>query len=196
MTCIAAIEHDGKVWIGGDSAGSTEHFIASYSEPKVWVDGEFCYGYCENGRYGALLRYSFKAPPVKGNIDKYLTNEFVPKLRECFAKDTELLPSDSGKYPEIEFLMGLRGRLYIVDCGYQIGRLTDGYAATGSGTDVAMGSLYSTKKEKDPRQRILTALRAAEHFVPSVRAPFHVVHTEAQGKPPGAAPKAGRPQKT
>ena len=162
--------------MGGDAAGSTEQFIASYSEPKVWVSGEFVYGYCDSGRYGALLRHSFKAPPVKGNIDKYFTNEFVPKLRDCFAKDVELNPSDSGKFPSIDFLIGLRGRIYYADCTYQIGRICDGYCATGSGMYVATGVLYATRGQ-DPRKRVRMALAAAEHFTPFVRAPFTIVRT-------------------
>lgn len=181
MTCIAAVEHAGVVWMGGDSAASDESYITTYVEPKVWVNGEFVFGYCDNGRYGAVLRHTFVPPKVKGNMDKYLTNEFVPKLKELFNKEAELHAEADGKYPQIEFLFGLRGKLYLCDNHYQIGRPHDGFAATGSGTYIATGVLYANSRLK-PRERILQALRAAEKYTPSVRGPFTVVRTELPGK--------------
>lgn len=176
MTCIAAVEHAGVVWMGGDSAISDDSFISTFIEPKVWVNGEFVFGYCDGPRFGAILRHSFVPPKVKGNIDKYLTNEFVPKLKDAFAKDTELQSDSEGKYPQIEFLFGLRGKLYVCDSRYRIGRPHDGFAATGSGLHIATGVLYANNRLK-PRERILQALRAAEKYTPNVRSPFTVVRT-------------------
>lgn len=193
MTCIAAVEDAGVVWMGGDSALSDESFISTYAETKVWVNGEFVFGYCDGPRYGALLRYSFVPPKIKGNIDKYLTNEFVPKLKDIFAKDTELQSDEDGKYPQIEFLFGVRGKLYVCDNSYSINRPHDGFCATGGGRYIATGVLYANARLK-PRERILQALRASEKYTPSVRGPFTVVRTpDHKAEKAEAVPKKAKP---
>lgn len=175
MTCICGLEGNGKVWIGGDSAGSTDYSIATFSEPKVWLDGEFAYGYCDDGRYGSVLRWGFNPPkPPKTQIEKYFAMRFVPALREAFKSDLDAQPSEAGKYPQIEFLMGLRGRLYCFGSNWEVMRCRDGFYAVGSGADLAMGAMYGSA-DKKPRERIQVALEAASRYTPFVRPPYTII---------------------
>jgi hypothetical protein len=71
------------------------------------------------------------------------------------------------------FLVGVRGRLFEIESDYQVGESLDGYAAIGSGDDVALGALFATHHlGMSPEQRLTLALEAAQHHITSVRAPF------------------------
>lgn len=175
MTCIVGVEHKGRVWLGGDSAASDTYTINTRAEPKVWISGEFAFGFCDSFRFGALLRYSFKPAPVQHPIEKYWVTKFIPELRKVFKEDVDLRPEEDGKYPSIEFLIGLRGKLYCFHPDYQIARARDGFQAIGSGGEVAMGALYATKNLLQPRERLICSLTAAERYTTFVRAPFTIV---------------------
>ena len=53
----------------------------------------------------------------------------------------------------------------------------------------ALGALFATQGQDDPRERVLTALRAAERFNAGVRGPFHVL-SESQSPPAKPLPEA------
>ena len=52
MTAIAGLVHDGKVYIGGDSAGVAGMDLHLRSDPKVFTVGEFVIGYTTSFRMG------------------------------------------------------------------------------------------------------------------------------------------------
>jgi hypothetical protein len=76
-----------------------------------------------------------------------------------------------------EALVGFRGRLFHLYGTNQITEELAGYDACGSGAQVARGSLFSTDHEPhvSPKTRITLALKAAERFTSSVRAPFNIL---------------------
>jgi ATP-dependent protease HslVU (ClpYQ) peptidase subunit len=98
----------------------------------------------------------------------------VPALREAFKADMDLQDTNSGKYPDLGMLVGVKGRLYEFHSDFQFGRPRDGFTALGSGGDVAQGALYASAK-RPVRERLLTALNAAERYTTFVRAPFTIV---------------------
>lgn len=56
-----------------------------------------------------------------------------------------------------------------------------GYDAVGCGQDIALGSLYATKKLddfSDPEAAVETALEAAEGYSAGVRRPFKILFLE------------------
>jgi len=69
MTCIVGIQHDGRVYIGGDSAGVAGYSITSRADAKVFTVGPYVMGFTSSFRMGQLLRYGLKAPkpPVVGS---------------------------------------------------------------------------------------------------------------------------------
>lgn len=71
------------------------------------------------------------------------------------------------------FLVGVKGRLYAVYDDYQVATAADGFAAVGSGEQVALGALFATDGAGlSPRRRVMSALAAAERFSAGVRGPF------------------------
>ena len=136
------------------------------------------------------LRYSLEPPRrhPDDDIHQYMVVDFIDAVRECLKAG-----GYASKEKETEqggtFLVGYSGHLFTVDSDYQVGIPEDGFAAVGSGQDIALGALFATQGQDDPRERVLTALRAAERFNAGVRGPFHVL-SESKSPPAKPPPEA------
>lgn len=177
LTCIAGLEHGGKVYIGGDSAGVSGWSLQVRADEKVFTNGAFIFGFTTSFRMGQLLRYRLSAPEQLPSQDDYayMVGPFIDAVRQCL-KD--------GGYAEVHdqaesggtFLVGYKGRLYYVGDDYQVGRLAHGYTAVGCGQDVARGALAILKdSDLAPKERVTKALEASEYHNAGVRGPFVVV---------------------
>lgn len=188
MTCIVGIEHDSKVYIGADAAGSNGYGIEIRVEPKVFRRGDFVIGYTTSFRMGNLLQHVLKAPTWEvaddqDSVHSFMVRRFIPAVRECLADGGWLASKDERKSGGV-FLVGFRGELYGVGSDLQVGRSADGYMACGSGEDLALGSLHTTMPkagfehrfdtEETIRDRITSALLAAEHHACGVAGPFTI----------------------
>ena len=186
MTCIVGLVHEGGVYIGGDSAGVAGLSLTVRADEKVFQNGEFLMGFTTSFRMGQLLRYSLKPPRryPDDDINQYMVVDFINAVRECLKSG-----GWASKKEEMErggtFLVGYSGHLFTIDSDYQVGQPEDSFAAVGCGEDIALGALFATQGQGDPRDRVLTALRAAERFSAGVRGPFHVL--------PDAEPELRRP---
>lgn len=177
MTAIAGIAEDGKVWIGGDSAGVGGYSLSIRSDPKVFENGEFIFGYTSSFRMGQLLEYMLSPPkPFEGESGmSFMVKRFIPAVKSCL-KDGGYQTQENGQDEGGTFLVGYRGELYQVEADYQVARVRDSYQACGCGRDLILGSLYTTEGfDLSPSQRIKIALGAAESFSAGVRRPFEIV---------------------
>lgn len=178
MTAIAGIVEDGTVWIGGDSAGVSGHSLEARSDPKVFINGEFVFGYTSSFRMGQLLEHEFTPPkPHEGeNGMAYMVKRFIPGVKSALKNGGYQINKDGQDFGGV-FLAGYRGQLYMVQSDYQVARLRQPFAAIGCGEDLVLGSLYSTKIQQwNPKERIELALDAAAEFSSGVRGPFTVLH--------------------
>jgi hypothetical protein len=172
MTCVAAVIHEGDVWMAADSAGVAGMGMTVRKDPKIYRNGEFLIGYTTSFRMGQLLAFAFR-PPVHEpdiSVERYLITAFVDSMRSTF-KLGGFPKTDNGAEMGGEFLLGYRGRLFTICSDYQVGEDTLPFAAVGCGADIARGSLYATTK-LDPESRLRLALSAAEAFSAGVRRPF------------------------
>jgi hypothetical protein len=177
MTAIAGIVEDGKVWIGGDSAGVGGLSMTTRSDPKVFVNGEFVFGYTSSFRMGQLLEHEFSPPtPYEGqNGMAYMVKRFIPGIRELM-KTGGYQINHNGQEQGGTFLVGYRGHLYAVQDDYQVCRVLQPYHACGCGRDIVLGSLYTTSDlDMGPEERIRKALDAASEFSAGVRGPYAVL---------------------
>jgi ATP-dependent protease HslVU (ClpYQ) peptidase subunit len=172
VTCIVGIVENGKVTIGGDSAGVAGYVVTIRSDPKVFRVGSFLIGFTSSFRMGQLLRYTFHAPELPEGMDvfDYMVKMFAENARECL-KTGGYAKKESEQESGGNFLVGYAGRLFSVDSDYQIAESACGYMAIGSGSEVALGALFATQGQP-VRGRIQTALTAAEQFTAYVRRPF------------------------
>lgn len=175
MTCIVGIQENGKVYIGGDSAGVAGWDLSVWSDEKVFRNGEFLFGFTHSFRMGQLLRFAFSAPSRAENMEdyKYLVTNFTDAIRNCL-KSGGFATTKDGAEVGGKFLFGYRGKLYCMQADYQVAKTVDGYAAAGCGDSIALGSMFSTAG-KAPRERVEIALNAAERLSAGVRGPFTVM---------------------
>jgi hypothetical protein len=164
LTCIAAVVHDGGVWMGGDSAGVSGYDLAIRRDAKVFRTGEFLFGFTDSFRMGQLLRYSLTLPDLRlldgDDVPRFMATRFVDAVRDCLKAGGYAEKHDDAERGGT-FLVGFRGRLFRVCSDYQVCESADGYDAIGCGHAVAAGSLYSTR-DSGPESRVRTALEAAE----------------------------------
>lgn len=176
MTCIAGVRtNDGRVYIGGDSAGVGDYDLSVRADSKVFVNGAFLFGFTSSFRMGQVLRYAFIPPQRDADTDvmAFMVKDFVNGVRQAF-KDAGVAQKNN----EVEscgvFLVGYAGRLFNVGSDYQVGEAACGYDAVGCGGNVAQGALF-VNRCGDPRDRITEALMAAEAHSAGVRGPFVVL---------------------
>ena len=172
MTCIVGLVSDGKVYIGGDSAGVAGWQLTIRKDVKVFRNGDFLIGGTSSFRMLQLLHYAFTPPAYEPGTDleKYMAVDFVNALRQCF-KDGGYAEKKNEQEEGGIFLVGFQGRLFYIGSDYQVGEPLCGYEAVGCGAEVAIGSLYATPA-LSPRKRIEGALKAAEAHNAGVRSPF------------------------
>lgn len=198
MTAVAGLVHEGRVHICGDSAASGGTSIMIRADRKVFTHPQrapgqpeqpdhWAFGYTTSYRMGQILQHAFTPPvlPEDTDLHRFMCTTFVDALRAAF-KTAGWARDRSGIEETGQFLIGVRGRLFIVDEDYQVGEPADGYAAVGCGTDLALGSLHTTRSLGwTPNARLRSALMAAAHHSTGVQAPFVYVTTGGEGPHPG-----------
>ena len=174
MTAIVGLVENGRVWIGADSASVESDRLVCYPVKceKVFIKGQFIYGFSQSFRSGQVLRYSFIPPkhPKQMDTTEYLSTLFVDRLRKTYEK-----AGYGGKDEEGElgghFVLGYNGKLFTMQDDYNVSESVDNYTAVGCADLACFGSLYSTEG-KFPEERIRMALDAAKHFSGGVKEPF------------------------
>lgn len=179
MTCIVGLVQDGVVYIGGDSAGVAEPYTLTIrADEKVFTRDSMIFGFSSSFRMGQLLRYRLGVPEDHAfDPEEYMATVFVDAVRECLKQGGFASRINEEERGGI-FMVGYKGRLFTIESDYQVSHALDPFMAIGSGKDPALGALYATE-EMPPRERVLRALEAAEHFNTWVRRPFLVVETPA-----------------
>jgi len=188
VTCVLAIAQGGRVIMGGDSALTDDDMNqSSMAETKVFHKGEFLIGGSGSARGGQLMRFRFAPPkrPRGMDADEYMATLWIDELRKTFKVGGHTFFETEGgeESSSTNGLIGYRGSIWVMyGADFQIERLRDPYAAIGSGSAIALGSLYSTKDQGLAKKRVETALRAACEFNASCRPPFTILTLEPKTK--------------
>ncbi|MDX1641848.1 MAG: hypothetical protein R3220_09125 [Balneolaceae bacterium] len=158
--------------MGGDSCGSSPYSWQTVGNPKVFKVQDFLIGCTSSFRMIDLLAYNLKVERSHpdDSDDLFMRTTFIEGVRKCLKDGGYGKDSEGGN-----FLVGYNKRLYEVQNDYSILNCPEWGASVGSGEDAARGSLWTTRNDKDPKKRVLTALEAAEAVVPSVRGPMIVL---------------------
>ena len=181
MTCIVGLIDKGKIYIGGDSAGTSNNRVVIRKDKKVFIrDDKFIMGFTTSFRMGQLLmcddRFSIRDQNTGEDDFHYMINAFIPAIQKLFA-DGGFLVKDNEEISGGTFLVGYNKRLYKIEANFQVGESIDNYDACGCGEEYALGSLFTTQKtELTSEQRILIALESASEFSTSVAPPFNILN--------------------
>jgi ATP-dependent protease HslVU (ClpYQ) peptidase subunit len=179
MTCIVAIAQNGTVYMASDHAASDEKtgWIFSRKEPKVFKVGQYGVAFTDSFRMGQILQYNWSPPkytPTKTNsgLDKFMRTKFIDSVKDSF-REHGFGSQVSGQEDEGGiFIIGVCGRIFTIDEDFHVGENVINYMAEGSGGAFALGSLHTTKNQKNPRIRLKLALEAASEFTMSVAPPY------------------------
>lgn len=188
MTCIVALTHKSVIWMGGDSA-LTDDMFGQFTrvEPKVFIINDMIIGYAGSARLGNVLRYSFQPPTInkadRQDLMKYMVTKFVDGMREV-TRSKGLMHKEEVEEISGHILVGIGGRVFAIYEDWQVAEPREPFMAIGSGTDLALGSLFSTRRS-DPKTRLLLALKAAAQYNAAVRAPF-IVESLGEEQPESA----------
>lgn len=172
MTCIVALRHAGRVYMGADSAGVAGLMLRERADPKIYRVGPFLIGFTSSFRMGQLLGHSLKVPEKPDDIDAFvfMCTTFVESVRACLKAGGYAGRENDREYAGT-FLCAYQGRVFRVESDYQIGETGFGFDACGCGEEIALGSLFSTGGAP-AADRVRLALRAAQAFSAGVREPF------------------------
>lgn len=187
MTCIVGYIEKSKegdvVYIAGDSAAVGGLNISVRKDPKVFAVGEFIFGYTSSFRMGQLLMYSFEPPEIKEGVDlhKYMCTDFTNELRKTF-KNGGYLSTNNGEETAGTFIVGVRGRLFVVQNDLQVGECYDQFVSVGCGKSFALGAMYYATNYATNRplysstvELLTESLNAACYFNGGVRAPYTIL---------------------
>ena len=189
MTCIVGLVSDGEVYLGCDSFGADQYSGMSRKDLKIFKNGDSLVGFTTSFRMGQLLQFQAKFPARRADQDlfEFMVVDYIEEARRCLKQG-----GFSKKINEVEeagcFLVGLEGRLFVIESDYQVGEPLCGFDAIGCGRQLALGALAATRAQEDPVARVATALRAAAEFSTGVRGPFHLAVMQVNGKHRWCAP--------
>lgn len=175
MTAIAGLVAKGKVYLGGDSAvslGEDEQWLCR--EAKVWECGEWLIGAAGSARGAEVLRYSLRLPGLEdgGDSEHIVRTQLPAQIRKACAESG----LDNDDASGVSALVGLRGKLYLVDGRGAVVRPAHPFAAIGTGAMCALGAFHVTKG-MDPIPRLKAVLGACAAYCQGVRGPFSIVVT-------------------
>lgn len=181
MTAVVGLVHADRVLIGADSVGVGGWTAMHRADPKVFRAGPYVLGFTSSFRMGQILRWSFDAPkPDTADLDRFMCTTFIDAVRKAL-RAGGWAKKDADQERGGIFLVGITGRLFVVEEDFQVGEHVDGYAAVGAGGEFALGALAATEGlGLEPEKRVLTALEAAERHSIGVRGPFHLMWEEWQ----------------
>jgi 20S proteasome alpha/beta subunit len=148
MTCIVGLVGRKGVMIAGDAQGSTQWVKREDSQAKVFqLSDVLCVGYCGSGRFGQILQYhvmdALDDPPLLEDEHRWIVRNFVPHLRDVTTDHGHLeVHHNVETFGPSEFLLAVRGRLFVVDCEFGVSEHVLPWESVGSGAETAVGSIH------------------------------------------------------
>jgi len=166
MSCVVALKDakENKIYIGADSAISTENEIRLYPYKLLQ------FKHCVIGVTGSL-RVGNIVKKMKNSVKSF--DELYDHLWDLFLQH-EVLASQPQPVFQGALLIIMENTIYEITSDFGYSQHED-YAAIGSGAQYALGSLFSTRRHKNFRQRLYTALEASSVFSPYVAPPFNIL---------------------
>ncbi len=187
MTCIVAIAEEGRVVMGGDSAGVNGWDLQIRRDPKVFKRGAYLMGFTSSFRMGQLLRFDGELPEPPADdddLERFMAKVFIASVRRILFEGG-FSRKENNEETGGRFLVGLRGSLVCMGPDFTVETCAEPYMAVGCGASVALGALCALRERvPDPRERATIALEAAHTWSAGVRPPFLILETDPIGGQP------------
>lgn len=175
MTCIAVVRDlaNKKIWMASDRAISDDNLINISSSPKIWKKEGYLFGYA-GSMDGDRIKHLFVPPEFegRGSVDKFMYSKFLKSLRIFY----EGWWVDISATSDFGMIICIRGKIYEHNASdMSLTQYEQDYLAMGAGADLALGSLYTTQKQKDARKRVALAVNAAIVHSTSCKGPIDIL---------------------
>lgn len=177
MTIIVGIVDNNKVYMGCDSAISGENSINFLSESKIISKGvnetsdNLLIGVAGTLRGLQLLKYQWNPPTHNGDTpdEKYIYVNVLNSIKDLFTEHNHGAYVDEQSMCEDNYMIGYKGRLYMIDFNYQVIQVDTPYCCIGSGDKYAYGALEIIRyADIDAKKRITGAIEVVSKFCPTV----------------------------
>jgi ATP-dependent protease HslVU (ClpYQ) peptidase subunit len=178
MTCIVALKHGDKIFMGADSAAFKDDEVIDRADKKVFRLGEFLIGFSGSFRVGQIVQWGFNPPKYNSDrsIMHYMVCDFVDQLRNTLDCRGALLKDDKGDNFDADLVVAFRGNIFTIEADFNVSLKVGDYTSSGSGTPYALGALYILKDlNMSPEEKVRAALLASSNYCPSVREPFNIL---------------------
>jgi len=200
MTTIVAIQGKTFSLICTDSRISTmtdDGFVhqinnAKQGFSKVSENGPYLIATAGDVRAINIINHVFTPPKPPLNtktLDKFITNQFIPKLRTCFENEgygtNERETPRHGAEHSSTLLVSVKGQIYLIDGDYSWVTHSDGIYTIGTGSQYATGALHALKtvqmftKSEVAEQIATKALKITTTFDPHTGPPY-MTYTQQQ----------------
>ena len=167
MSCIIGLKHGTSIYIGSDSAATTEDGdIRPIKSKKIFRKNNFLIGYAGSIRTGQILDTELFNPPDD-------INGFVEELRNTLIEAGCMVTSDGVMMLQSCFIVVHNGILYEILSDLQLSEIEGLFTAIGSGSHYAFGALdvlYSNCTK--PKEIISKALIVVSRYQSTVRGPW------------------------
>lgn len=183
MTVIAAcVDQDGAVWMGADRISLHRgDNVKRAAESKIFRLGEMLIGSSGSVHSGQIAEHLLGpfSIPDEENLMPWLVREFIASLRmDMKAHGGECKNRDGDDEMDGRLLIGLRGKLFEVDCGYGVFTHAGRFAAIGCADQEANAAMFTALKLKPDmhaRGVVMCGLEAAAEYDINIRPPFEVM---------------------
>jgi len=160
MTTIVALEHNSRIYMGADKRCSNGYRYRDNVEKikKITVGNEsILIGHSGLSVDFQIVESKLKLPRISYSGDPYTTFQDIVIPEFMALKDFERLSDRS------VFLICFNGNIITLGGNLYFNNETIGFAAIGSGSEYALGSLFETQGEP-PEKRIRKAMLCAAAF--------------------------------
>lgn len=158
MTTLVAIQGDGWSVLGCDSRTSDDNGrFAINKAPKIVDNNGILIAGCGSLRASNILHFGYTQPKPTAaeNLDKYMTQKFIPEMRKNFtAAGIDIKEDGDVAQNEGGFLVSVKGQIYQVEEDYSWDTDIRNVYTMGSGGDIALGALAAlgVQKVRTPEQ--------------------------------------------
>jgi ATP-dependent protease HslVU (ClpYQ) peptidase subunit len=135
-----------------------------------------------------ILQYGFKPPKPSGDLDVFFTKRFIPAMRKAFLEaGYDIKQESAAAEHDSEFIIAVKGRIYLISDDYSWERSKSGFYAAGSGGHYALGALEALSDEsvkflysqRIATEMIQTALKTSCRLDPYSSFPYDIVKQES-----------------
>lgn len=177
MTCVAAVVTDGKIFMAADSfLGTAQNFVPS------------------PGHHGKLFKHSSgMLVGITGVVARRIHGLELPEIVDGVGLTDYVMDTltnhiwhtigDKRQDNGGQLLLGIDGRLFRLFSNYVTIEVEEGFAAIGSGGEVATGALAASV-DQPPARRVRQAVAIAERYIPTVRGPVRSLSGVGKTKVP------------